>query len=274
MCCSLNKISSPQDAKKVTNPGHHSHQDFFIKFHGRRVNLLTPLSQQNPLKDLAKRIGHILAAIFVYPTWGIVKLTEKCQPQKDIVKDLEAPPKISPNKIKKTSFNDMGKDHIKKDLLKYFDEWKVWRGFKGDEVMVFAAFQIAQPPYKAKKFVKNIVLKNDRQCIKAHIKSLANSINDKFSNSLVDHKWEICVRIYIVSEIKKSSVRFQRLSFTAGLDEFNPNHYTSISFNIPYKVSPQAFMDYEFKREPKQLQMPEYPWDERGKFKPVTVEIT
>ena len=77
MC--LNKLASTHDAKETTTHKQHAHQDFFIKFHGRMINLLTPLSAHNPLKELAKRIGHVMAAIFVYPAWGAVKMTEKCQ---------------------------------------------------------------------------------------------------------------------------------------------------------------------------------------------------
>ena len=36
---------------------------------------------------------------------------------------------------------------------------------------------------------------------------------------------------------------------------------------------PQDFMDNMFKRNPWKLQIPEYPWDEQGKFKKVTIDV-
>lgn len=103
-------------------------------FHGRMLNILTPLPNSGKLNEIINRIAQLFTAILIYPVWGFITVINKCFGKS----------KIKPNY--EISYNENSTKLIKSEIEKNLEHWSSLTGishhFKGKEVKVLFGLEI------------------------------------------------------------------------------------------------------------------------------------
>ncbi|MBA3604006.1 MAG: hypothetical protein H0W50_10300 [Parachlamydiaceae bacterium] len=139
-----NITSISHEIKPISSKG------FFEDFHGRVVSSLS--SFPSSLLDLAKRIVILIAAVFVYPIWGITLIAQGIQGK--IVKSTGKSSRSSDKE------NISMSNKINQRISHSLKLWHLESCYKGDMIKIFYGTKYNDQSFKSHFFIKNSVDSN------------------------------------------------------------------------------------------------------------------